>query len=218
MLHAQKNIHELWTNELQRYVDKQGNVNYETWKKNPQKLVDYLKTLEENPPQEYWTKNDSLAYFINVYNAATVKLILDNYPLKSIRHLITPWRFKVFQLHDKKVSLNHIEHEILRKMNEPRIHFAINCASASCPKLLNKAFYSHTMGKQLKEATIEFINDPKRNQITKDKLYLSRIFQWFAKDFGTKKERLAFINKHAPQPIDAHAKVKFLNYDWQLNE
>ena len=218
MLHAQKNIHELWTNELQRYVDKQGNVNYETWKKNPQKLVDYLKTLEENPPQEYWTKNDSLAYFINVYNAATVKLILDNYPLKSIRHLITPWRFKVFQLHDKKVSLNHIEHEILRKMNEPRIHFAINCASASCPKLLNKAFYSHTMGKQLKKATIEFINDPKRNQITKDKLYLSRIFQWFAKDFGTKKERLAFINKHAQQPIDTHAKVKFLNYDWQLNE
>lgn len=217
-LSAQKNIHELWTSELQRYVDNQGNVDYKNWKKDPSMLLAYLKSLEENPPQDYWTKNDSLAYFINAYNAATVKLILDHYPLKSIRKLITPWRFKLFSLNDKKVSLNHIEHAILREMDEPRIHFAINCASASCPKLLNRAFYAHTLKKQLEEVTRDFINDPKRNKITKNKISLSRIFQWFAKDFGNKKERLAFIQHYAQQPIDDKAKVMFLNYDWQLNE
>ena len=163
-------------------------------------------------------RNDSLAYFINAYNAVTVKLILDHYPLKSIRKLITPWRFKRFELEGEKISLNHIEHQILRKMNEPRIHFAINCASASCPKLFNTAFYAHTMEEQLEEATTLFINDPLRNQLSKKEMAISRIFQWFASDFGTKKERHAFIRKYATQPIDKNAKVRFLNYDWQLNE
>ena len=103
-------------------------------------------------------------------------------------------------------------------MNEPRIHFAINCASASCPKLFNTAFYAHTMEEQLEEATTLFINDPLRNQLSKKEMAISRIFQWFASDFGTKKERHAFVRKYATQPIDKNAKVRFLNYDWQLNE
>ena len=124
-------------------------------------------------------KNDSLAYFINAYNAVTIKLILDHYPLKSIRKLVTPWRFKRFKLNGKKISLNHIEHQILRKMKEPRIHFAINCASASCPKLRNRAFYAHSMEQQLEEVTTGFINDPKRNQLNQQEMVISRIFQWF---------------------------------------
>ena len=202
---GQKNIHEQWTNALKTFVDKDGNVNYAKWK-------------NENPPAEYWSKNDSLAYFINAYNAVTVKLILDNYPLKSIRKLITPWRFKRFNLDGKKVSPTHIEHEILRKMEEPRIHFAINCASVSCPKLLNKAFYSHSMEKQLEAVTTDFINDEKRNILSVKEMEISRIFQWFAGDFGSKKERHAFIRKYAKQPVAKNAKVRFLNYDWGLNE
>ena len=129
---AQKSIHNLWTAALQEHVDDDGNVNYKSWKEDSTYLDNYIQTLEDNPPAEVWSKNDSLAYFINAYNAVTVKLILDNYPLKSIKNLITPWRLKRFTLDGKKISLNDIEHEILRKMNEPRIHFAINCASASC--------------------------------------------------------------------------------------
>lgn len=217
-LKGQKSIHSLWTTALKEYVDVEGKVNYSDWKKDTKLLDDYISSLEENPPAEYWTKNDSLAYFINAYNAVTVKLILDYYPLKSIRKLVTPWRFKRFKLNDKKISLNHIEHQILRKMKEPRIHFAINCASVSCPKLRNRAYYAHSMEQQLEEVTKGFINDPKRNQLNQQEMVISRIFQWFGGDFGSKKERHAFIRKYANQPIDINAKVRFLNYDWQLNE
>ena len=217
-LTAQKSIHSLWSTALKEHVDEVGHVNYAKWKEDTTLLDDYITSLEENPPAEFWSRNDSLAYFINAYNAVTVKLILDHYPLKSIRKLITPWRFKRFELEGEKISLNHIEHQILRKMNEPRIHFAINCASASCPKLFNTAFYAHTMEEQLEEATTLFINDPLRNQLSKKEMAISRIFQWFASDFGSKKERHSFIRKYATQPIDKNAKVRFLNYDWQLNE
>ena len=215
---GQKNIHEQWTSALNIYVNSEGNVNYAKWKNDTTALDNYISSLEENPPAEYWSKNDSLAYFINAYNAVTVKLILDNYPLKSIRKLVTPWRFKRFNLDGKKVSLNHIEHNILRKMGEPRIHFAINCASASCPKLLNKAFYSHTIEKQLEAVTKDFINDKKRNLIGEKEMSVSRIFQWFAGDFGTKKDRHAFIRRYAQESVAKNAKLRFLNYDWSLNE
>ena len=215
---GQKSMHNLWTAALQEHVDDDGNVNYKSWKKDTTYLDNYLQTLEENPPVEAWSKSDSLAYFINAYNAVTVKLILDKYPLKSIRNLVTPWRFKRFTLNGEKVSLNHIEHEILRKMNEPRIHFAINCASASCPKLINVAFESHTMEKQLEQVTHDFINDTKRNKLSEKKIEISRIFQWFSDDFGNKKERIAFIRKYANQPFNENPKVDFFTYDWQLNE
>ena len=215
---GQKSKHALWTAALQAHVDKNGNVDYKSWKKDTTYLDNYIQTLEENPPAEMWSKNDSLAYFINAYNAVTVKLILDNYPIKSIRNLITPWRFKRFKLNGKEISLNHIEHEILRKMNEPRIHFAINCASASCPKLINIAFESHTMKRQLEEVTSNFINDPKRNIISEKKIQLSKIFQWFGTDFGNKKERIAFIRNYAEQSFIENPKVNFLSYDWKLNE
>ena len=215
---GQKSMHNLWTSALQEHVDDDGNVNYKSWKKDTTYLDNYLQTLEENPPVEAWSKSDSLAYFINAYNAVTVKLILDKYPLKSIRNLVTPWRFKRFTLNGEKVSLNHIEHEILRKMNEPRMHFAINCASASCPKLINVAFESHTMEKQLEQVTRDFINNPKRNKLSEKKIEISRIFQWFSDDFGNKKERIAFIRKYANQPFNENPKVDFLTYDWQLNE
>ena len=215
---AQKSIHNLWTAALQEHVDDDGNVNYKSWKEDTTYLDNYIQTLEDNPPTEVWSKNDSLAYFINAYNAVTVKLILDNYPLKSIKNLITPWRLKRFTLDGKKISLNNIEHEILRKMNEPRIHFTINCASASCPKLINVAFESHTMETQLEEVTRDFINDPERNKISEKKIQLSRIFQWFDADFGNKKERIAFIRKYANQSFGENPKVSFLTYDWLLND
>lgn len=215
---GQKNSHELWTAELKKYVSEDGKVNYKKWKESPEGLANYISILEKNPPQDYWKRNDSLAYFINAYNAVTVKLILDNYPIKSIRRLITPWRFKRFELNGKKVSLNHIEHQILRKMKEPRIHFAINCASASCPNLPNEAFYAHRMNAQLEKASYAFMNDPSKNKINETSVEVSKIFFWFQKDFGDKKQRRQFISRYAETPISEDAKWKFLPYDWALNE
>ena len=218
ILISQKNIHDIWDSELKKYVDKEGNVNYRLWKKNSKLLETYLINLENNPPINQWTKNDSLAYFINAYNAVTVKLILDNYPLRSIKDLIIPWWLKRFKLNSEKITLNFIEHKILRKMDDPRIHFAINCASRSCPKLQNVAYYSHKLENQLNDAAIEFINDQTKNKINANRLMLSKIFSWFKDDFGNRIQLLKFVNKYSKIKILENARIEYLNYDWNLNE
>ena len=218
ILISQKNIHDIWDSELKKYVDKEGNVNYRLWKKNSKLLETYLINLENNPPINQWTKNDSLAYFINAYNAVTVKLILDNYPLRSIKDLIIPWWLKRFKLNSEKITLNFIEHKILRKMDDPRIHFAINCASRSCPKLQNVAYYSHKLENQLNDAASEFINDQTKNKINVNHLMLSKIFSWFKDDFGNRIQLLKFVNKYSKIKILENARIEYLNYDWNLNE
>jgi len=213
-----KGIHASWNVLLQQYVDADGNVDYRSWKKSQTDLDKYIQLLEKTPPANYWDKNDSLAYFINAYNAVTVKLILDNYPLKSIRDIKDPWDSKSLNLPNNRLTLNDIEHKVLRKMDDPRIHFAINCASASCPQLSNEAFRASKVQKQLEEATALFINDTSKNQISEKNIGLSKIFLWFSKDFGSKKERLAFIQKYSQKPFKDNAKIKYQEYDWSLNE
>lgn len=213
-----KGIHASWNVLLQQYVDADGNVDYRNWKKSQTDLDKYIQLLEKTPPANYWDKNDSLAYFINAYNAVTVKLILDNYPLKSIRDIKDPWDSKSLNLPNNRLTLNDIEHKVLRKMDDPRIHFAINCASASCPQLSNEAFRASKVQKQLEEATALFINDTSKNQISEKNIGLSKIFLWFSKDFGSKKERIAFIQKYSQKPFKDNAKIKYQEYDWSLNE
>lgn len=213
-----KGIHASWNVLLQQYVDVDGNVDYHSWKKSQTDLDKYIQLLEKTPPANYWDKNDSLAYFINAYNAVTVKLILDNYPLKSIRDIKDPWDSKSLNLPNNRLTLNDIEHKVLRKMDDPRIHFAINCASASCPQLSNEAFRASKVQKQLEEATALFINDTSKNQISEKNIGLSKIFLWFSKDFGSKKERIAFIQKYSQKPFKDNAKIKYQEYDWSLNE
>ena len=154
----------------------------------------YIKTLEENNPKNSWSKNDKLAYWINAYNAITIDLILQNFPVKSIKEIENRWGKK---LYNNKYSLGDIEHKILRKMNEPRIHFAINCASKSCPKLLNESYTGRKLEEQLKEVTKAFLCNPKKNNLKNYEIYLSRIFLWFSKDFGTKKDKINFISKYS---------------------
>ena len=213
-----KGIHASWNVLLQQYVDADGNVDYHSWKKSQTDLDKYIQLLEKTPPANYWDKNDSLAYFINAYNAVTVKLILDNYPLKSIRDIKDPWDSKSLNLPNNRLTLNDIEHKVLRKMDDPRIHFAINCASASCPQLSNEAFRASKVQKQLEETTALFINDTSKNQISEKNIGLSKIFLWFSKDFGSKKERIAFIQKYSQKPFKDNAKIKYQEYDWSLNE
>lgn len=213
-----KGIHASWNVLLQQYVDADENVDYRSWKKSQTDLDKYIQLLEKTPPANYWDKNDSLAYFINAYNAVTVKLILDNYPLKSIRDIKDPWDSKSLNLPNNNLTLNDIEHKVLRKMDDPRIHFAINCASASCPQLSNEAFRASKVQKQLEEATALFINDTSKNQISEKNIGLSKIFLWFSKDFGSKKERIAFIQKYSQKPFKDNAKIKYQEYDWSLNE
>lgn len=210
--------HESWDGLLKKYVDSDGNVNYAGILKESKTLDAYLQLLNENSPSDDWSKNEKLAFYINLYNAATVKLIIDNYPLKSIKDLSGPWDKKWIQIDGKKYSLGNIEHKILRKMNEPRIHFAINCASYSCPKLLNKAFLPETIEAQLEAVTIDFINDTSRNKISNKKIQLSNIFKWYKGDFTKNGSLIDYLNRYLNIKIDKKIKVSHLTYDWGLNE
>ena len=162
--------HSNWNRLLQKYVSEKGNVNYKAIKANKKELSNYITSLAENIPNDHWTKEDILAYWINAYNALTIDLILRHYPIESIKDIKDPWNQRYWKLGAKWYHLNEIEHDILRKMGEPRIHFSIVCASFSCPKLQNEAFTAVNLDAQLTNATKEFLSDPERNTISEDYL------------------------------------------------
>ena len=219
---------EIFNQLLKKYVAENGKVDYKGFIKDSTELNKYLRQLSSNPPQPTWTNNDQLAYWINAYNAYTIQLIIRHYPLKSIKDIgskikipfvNTPWDIKFIRIGQNTYDLNNIEHDILRKnFNEPRIHFAIVCASVSCPKLLNQAYTGAQLGQQLQTQTQEFINDPSRNKITSNQAQLSSIFNWFAGDFTKKGSISDFINQYAKVKIKPATKISFLDYNWNLNE
>lgn len=209
---------DIWNELLAKYVNKNGDVDYKGLLNDKENLQAYLDDMAANYPQTEWSKEKKIVYYINIYNAGTVKLILDHYPTKSIKDINKPWAKEIIKIGENTFSLGDIEHKILRKMNEPRIHFAINCASYSCPKLINKAFTVSNIEKMLERATIDFINDPKRNKITVDKLQLSNIFKWYKKDFTSNGSLIDYINTYINNSVDQKANISFLKYDWSLNE
>lgn len=210
--------HDSWNELLSKHVDSEGNVDYAAFVEDKEKLAEYLDHLDKNAPSDTSSKNEKLAYYINLYNAATVKLIINNYPIKSIKDISSPWDKKWVLVNGKKLSLGNIEHKILRKMDEPRIHFAINCASYSCPKLINNAFLPKTMEEQLEAATLDFVNDSSRNKISENKVKLSNIFKWYKGDFTDNGTLIEYLNRYSKTKADKKAKISYLTYDWGLNE
>ena len=210
--------HNQWNSLLQKHVSSKGIVDYKGFKKDKPALQSYLDLLAANVPDKTWSNNAVLAYWINTYNANTVKLIVDNYPVKSIKDIKNPWDTAFIKLGNKKYSLGGIENDILRKMNEPRIHFAINCASYSCPNLLNEAYSEKDIQNQLQAVAKSFINDKTKNTISANNIEISSIFDWYGADFKTKGTVIDFLNKYSSVKIDAKAKISFKEYNWNLNE
>ena len=208
-----------WDKLLKQYVNADGFVNYKGFKSDEDKLDAYLTKLSNLEPTDKWSVQELLAYYINLYNAATVQLIIKNYPTKSIKDIKGAWTKGFVIIGDKKVSLGAIENGILRKMNEPRIHFAINCASYSCPKLMKEAYTSAKINEQLDTAAKEFINGDK-NDITASNPKLSKIFDFYTSDFKVngKKDLIAYINQYSKTKINPNTKCTFKEYDWNLNE
>lgn len=210
--------HSAWDALLQKYVNSQGMVNYQGFKKDKAALDAYLENLSNNPVQSAWSGNEQLAYWINVYNAYTIKLIVDNYPVSSITKLKggKPWDVKWIKLGTKTYSLNQVENEIIRpQFKEPRIHFAVNCAALSCPPLLNRAWTADKLNANFNRTTKAFINNPTFNKITAGKIQVSKIFDWYGEDFGN---LIGYLNKYSDTKIRSNAKVEFLEYDWALNK
>ncbi len=215
----------IYTSLLLQHV--RGNrVDYDGFKKQEAVLDDYLAILSSADAKSL-SRNDRFAFYINAYNAFTIKLILTKYPgINSIKEIgsffSNPWSKKFISLGGRTVSLDHIEHDLLRPLfKDPRIHFAINCASKGCPPLLNQPYEGETLEVQLNTMTRDFINDPKRTFLKGDTLFVSKIFKWFEEDFNG--APLLFIRKYADdefrKKLDAAGPVKFryLDYDWTLN-
>ena len=208
---------------LQKNVDKTGRVDYQSLKNNETLLDNYLAYIQNNEPTKDWSSNKKKAFWINTYNAYTIKIILNNYPLKSIRDIKidgkTAWKIPFVKVGQKRYTLDQIEHKILRKkFNDSRIHVGINCASVSCPRLWNFAFTEDNIASSLDNLMKEFINDTTRNKISKKNVALSEIFNWFSKDFIKNGTIISYLNTYAAIKISEKASIKYLTYDWSLNK
>lgn len=217
--------HTSWSELLTTHVDSTGWVNYKGFVQDSTKLNAYLTSLSKCAPSEKWKEEEQLAYWINVYNAFTVKLIVDHYPVASIKDIKkgipfinSVWEMDFFKIGGKDYDLSTVEHDILRKdFNEPRIHFAIVCASKSCPSLLYEAYEAEKLEAQLTFQTRNFIDDNSKNEIEVEEIRISSIFKWFKKDFTKNGTIQEFIRPYSNRDFVSSAKVKYLEYDWSLN-
>lgn len=206
----------IWDQLLAKYVTNDGVVDYKGFKADLS-LDLCVSTYSRTDPSGF-DQGKKFAFWINVYNVHTVKLICDNYPLKSITDIKDPWDKKFVEINGEKYSLNQIEHEILRaEFKDGRVHFAINCAAKSCPKLNNRAFMVYSLDNILTQLAKDFINDPTRNKLTYDKIEVSKIFEWFVEDFPGRGGLTGYINRYAREKVSDTAEISYLEYNWDLN-
>jgi hypothetical protein len=204
-----------------------GMVNYAGFKADEARLDQFLKSLEQVDPGQL-LREEQFAFYINAYNAWTIKLILTGYPgVKSIKDLgslwQSPWKKEFVRLHGGIFTLDHIEHDILRpRFRDPRVHFAINCAAKSCPPLLSEPYRGEALNAQLTRATADFLNQPANSRLEGDQLWVSSIFKWFTEDFN--RDVVGFYLQHARDNLKqkletsrGRIEVKYLDYDWSLN-
>lgn len=211
---------------------KNERVDYAALKRNPAPLAGYLGSLAGVKESEFkgWAKEQRLAWLINLYNAATIKLVTEKYPVKSIKDIGStfkgPWDQAVVPLFGKMVTLNHIEHELIRpQYAEPRAHFGLVCASVGCPPLRSEAFVADRLGAQLDEQGRIFLATTSKNKVDVKAgvLYLSPIFKWFTKDFTDKSGSVEkfvapyFGEADAKAILGGNLKIKYTDYDWSLN-
>lgn len=221
-----------WDELLKRYVNDRGLVDYRTWAQSPQKLHDWLQAISQVDPK-LLDSNQQLALWLNLYNALTVARILQKYPIDSIlpsflgipNWLAFWWFFSrpVYRINRDRYSLSNIEHDILRpQFQEPRIHFALVCASMGCPLLRNEAYKSDRVLIQLEEDAKRFINNPDKvyyNAKTQT-LYCSKIFKWYKKDFLTVANSVPeYVQNYlVDTSLNAATPIKYLDYSWSLNQ
>ncbi len=244
--------HAAFTTLLTKHVvlidgGKTSKVKYAELNKDQPQLKSYLDGLSRVTEAEFnaWPAPQQMAFLINAYNGYTLELILQNYPVKSIKDIgglfDNRWKRKFFKLLGQDSYLDKIEHEILRKpgaYNEPRVHYAVNCASIGCPSLREEAFTADRLGAQLEEQAVRFLSDRTRNRYANGKLEVSRLFNWFKEDWAggytgfdgktqAIKSREEYFARYAKQLADSpadqqviasgKAPLSYLDYDWSLN-
>ncbi len=215
-------LHSSYDEILKTYV-KNGLVDYGQLKANRSSLDNYLQQLSRVSEREFntWQENAQLAFLINLYNAATLQLIIDNYPLDSIRDIGNfisgPWDQKVVSLFGEKITLDNVEHDIIRvDYDEPRIHMVLVCAAIGCPPLLNEAYTASKLESQLEKQSRFYLRNSKGLVLRRSegKVYLSSIFKWYGEDFDSVRD---FAQKYSGQNLEG-LKIDWIDYDWSLND
>lgn len=235
---AMSESHQSWTVLLNKYVhesdDGINRVDYLQWHRSDadrEALRKYIADLAAGDVFQTGSKDERFAAWANLYNAITVEIIIDNYPVKSIKniggHIFSrgPWNRKLVTVRGDRLSLNDIEHKILRKKwNDPRVHYAVNCASIGCPNLQKVAWEPESLNTDLNNAAQEFISHPRGVKIMQDgNLKVSRIFKWFEKDFGgsqvgTVMHFMKFAGPELASSLSAETMIDSYQYDWALND
>jgi len=218
---------QLYGKVLDNFVQ-EGLVDYSGLKSNPKDLNQYLEQTSGVTRETFegWSKNEQLAFLINLYNAQTLYLIADNYPVKSIKDIASdsggPWEQPIVTLFGEQITLDALENEVIRKnYTDPRVHFALVCAALGCPALINTPYEAAELEKQLDQQTKAFLMDTDKNSIDTEQriLRLSPIFDWFKEDFSAKSGSvLEFVNPYFGNQANNEYKVEYTNYDWSLND
>lgn len=232
--------HAAWTDLLAEYVvpgdDGLNRVSYGAFKSGGHdKLKSYITSLTRIDISKF-DRPEQFAYWANLYNAKTIDIILDHYPVDSIKDislggsltaLVTggPWKAKVVTVKGRELSLDDIEHNILRKLfpNPARVHYAVNCASVGCPNLNVKAYTGANLDTELDQAARAYVNSPRGVQVSGGKVTASSIYNWFGEDFGgTDKKILDHLRRHADDELKsslaAVSGISDYEYNWQLND
>lgn len=224
--------HALFGKVLRTFVE-DGSVDYAGLERNPADLKAYLGRLASISKKEFrdWSEPEQIAFLCNLYNAATLQLIIDHYPVESIKKIggrwKGPWKQEVVSLFGEKVTLDHVEHDLIRKdYKEPRVHFALVCAARSCPPLRGEPYTPEKLDEQLEDQGRIFMNAPSKNRVDLENrtVYLSKIFKWFSGDFEEASGSvLAFVRPYFPEDIskqleDGEFAVEYMDYDWALND
>ena len=229
--------HRAWDAFLKRYLDTKhpsgiNRMNYgAVTVEDRRSLEEYLRRLEATPISTY-NRREQLAYWINTYNALTVSVVLNHYPVSSIRKIklppglftLGPWAAKLIIVEGEEVSLNDVEHRILRPIwRDPRIHYGINCASLGCPNLAGMAYTGENVDRLLTENAIAFINHPRAVSFRDERLVISSIYDWFEEDFGGSRVGVLAHLAHYARPDLANQLKTYdgpvdYHYEWGLNQ
>lgn len=232
--HTRRLDHTAWSEILNRYLDIENSSGVHLFRysdvtpRDRALLGEYITMLESVDPRRYY-RSEQLAYWINLYNALTVRLILDNYPVKSITELgdrlfsFGPWDDEQTIIIGKSLTLNDIEHQILRPIwQDPRIHYAVNCASYSCPNLAPVAYTAENTESLLQQGAVNYVNHSRAVSFEDEDLQLSSIYEWYQEDFGgTEESVITHLRRYANASLlyqlhDFRGDITY-HYDWSLN-
>lgn len=226
--------HDSWNRLLSRYVvESDDGINRVAYHKvsteDRKRLSNYLAALADTRISQY-NRKQQRAFWINLYNALTIEVILDNYPLESIRDISSglfssgPWSLELISVEGEQLTLDDIEHRILRPIwRDARIHYAVNCASLGCPNLQKQAFTADNTEALLNQAASEFINHPRAVTINNGELVVSSIYDWFEEDFGgDERGVIAHLRQFADDDLSRRLRefreIEDYRYDWRLND